>query len=148
MKSRNRKSAIENRQSPDPRHVPVREEILRVYARENNGRSCPWSAKHAKILQTLLLSVKNWNVSDFHTAILHRFASEGVVASEDPALWMGKLFSYRAQPLNKFNKTRPLPDACLTKLEELYADYAEVNREDPGSGIQDSARTPKPESLF
>jgi hypothetical protein len=114
----------------DFRHVPVREEIWRVYNEENNDLQCPWSGKHAKILQRVLATAMNWEVKHWHTCILNRFASEGVNAAEDPAQWLPRLASWRRQPLNRFGKTDHVPEMCWIKRDQLCERYWQTHPEE------------------
>jgi hypothetical protein len=107
----------------DSRHFPVAQEIWRVYNEENH-LTCPWSGKHAKILARTLATARNWEAKRWHDAILNRFASEGVNAAEDPAVWIPYLISYARGPLNRFGKTDRVPAECYAKLRALSARYA------------------------
>lgn len=114
--------------SSDPRHVPVREEIWRVYNEVNNDLQCPWSGKHAKLLQRVLATATNWSVAQWHNCVLNRFASEGINPAEDPAEWLARLASYVRQPLNRFGKTDRVPPECWARQKDLAASYWAAQR--------------------
>ena len=142
MAESNRKSKIDNGPAPDPRHVKVREEIWRVYNEANGDLQCPWSGKHAKILQRVLATATNWRVEQWHSCILNRFASDGVNPAEDPAEWMPYLVRYAHQPLNRFGKTDGVPQKCWDAQKRLCDRYWEIYPEEidgtRGSGARDS----------
>lgn len=109
----------------DPRHAAVRDEILRIYAAENSGLTCPWSGRHGRALKKVLATAPSWTIERWHNCVIGRFASEGVNPVDDPIMWIGQLPRWAKGPLNKFGKLPP-PCDSINRWAELCKDYWSV----------------------
>lgn len=95
-KSGNRKCA------PDARHHRLMVELDRMYRAYNDGLPLPNPGRVAKRLSNFLKANPSWPLERLRRAVWNRYYSIGVNRAEDPALWLGKLANYAADPLNKW----------------------------------------------
>lgn|SRR5690349_15762045 len=92
--------------SPDPRHVPIREFVKAM--QRATGSPEQWDPRSAGALAKWLQANPTVTVEDAQRFVRNRFGSD-TSRGEPPWLWLPKLTMYCEGPLDRFN--RPcLPD--------------------------------------
>jgi hypothetical protein len=90
----------------DPRHHAIQEKIVSLWKMKNpNVPTAPWEGREAGTLSQFLKSHKQWTLDNILTCVNHRFQSD-TNHSERPGVWLSKLDSYLAAPLNQYNKPK------------------------------------------
>lgn len=92
----------------DPRHQPFKELIFKYYERWNK-RNPVWNGREAKALFDILASDPNLTADTFTDWLFNREQSEGVNLADRPGVFLEKLTSYAAGPLDRYGK--PLESA-------------------------------------
>src|SRR4051812_9086300 len=91
----------------DERHIPVREEIKRMWLRSNPGAGeAPWSGAEGSLLSGILKANPSWKLEAVLTCVVHRFRSE-CNHSEQPRRWLHDLLSYFGGPLDRYRNPKP-----------------------------------------
>jgi hypothetical protein len=109
-------------------HVIVRERIQELYKAANPGTPCPWDGRTGKSLKDTLDRLV-WPDAALLAAVENRFASDGVVLSEDPHRWIPQLDRYRAGRLDRFNKPANggMKVNANERLEQRLAEELEIS---------------------
>jgi hypothetical protein len=90
----------------DPRHIPVREAIIRLWLKANpNVPTATWEPREAGTLATFLKSHKQWTLDTILACVNHRFESD-TNHCERPGAWIARLESYKDGPLDKFKNPK------------------------------------------
>jgi hypothetical protein len=112
------------RQKPNPKHRAVKELIEKEWA-QRNQKTCPWGPAAAKQLDTFLNETMDWTVQDYRRCIENRYASDGVVVSEDPKVFISHLPKYLSGPLNQFGQPKDRGSGSSLRPHVEYQDPSE-----------------------
>jgi hypothetical protein len=87
----------------DPRHVPFKALIFKCYE-YLNGEEPPWDGSDAKQLSALLAAMPKLSEDKFHKMLGNYAKSQNINPPDRPRLFIQRITSYSAGPLNDFGK--------------------------------------------